>query len=92
MMRDKKHKIEAVALSYDAIKHSAPKIAAKGKGKVAENIIKIAQEQNIPIQADPTLVDLLSQLKINETIPEELYQVVAEIFAFIYKVDKKLDS
>ncbi|QOR68544.1 EscU/YscU/HrcU family type III secretion system export apparatus switch protein [Cytobacillus suaedae] len=91
MNEEKKQKLEAVALSYDSSKHFAPRLTAKGKGEVAENIIKIAKEQNIPIQDDPTLVELLSQLKINETIPEELYQVVAEIFAFIYKVDKKLD-
>lgn len=91
MNEEKKQQLEAVALSYDSLKHSAPRLTAKGKGKVAENIIKIAKEQNIPIQDDPTLVELLSQLKINETIPEELYQVVAEIFAFIYKVDRKID-
>ncbi|MDF0725203.1 EscU/YscU/HrcU family type III secretion system export apparatus switch protein [Cytobacillus sp. S13-E01] len=90
----KKNKIEplrAVALSYDKIK-PAPAIVAKGQGVIAENIIKLAREQNIPIQDDPTLVQLLSQLKINETIPEELYQAVAEIFAFIYKVDKKMNQ
>ncbi len=92
MNDEKKQSPMAIALSYDSTKHSAPRLTAKGKGVVAENIIKIAKEQNIPIQDDPTLVELLSQLKINETIPEELYQVVAEIFAFIYKVDKKLDK
>ncbi|MBE4908744.1 EscU/YscU/HrcU family type III secretion system export apparatus switch protein [Bacillus luteolus] len=89
---EKKQHPKAIALSYDSSIHSAPRLTAKGKGKVAENIIKIAKEQKIPIQDDPTLVELLSQLKINETIPDELYQVVAEIFAFIYKVDKKLDA
>jgi flagellar biosynthesis protein len=92
MNKENKHLTEAIALSYDSLKHSAPRVTAKGKGIVAENIIQIAKDQNIPIQDDPTLVELLSQLKINETIPEELYHVVAEIFAFIYKVDKNFDK
>ncbi|MFD1735800.1 FlhB-like flagellar biosynthesis protein [Bacillus salitolerans] len=84
-----KHKrAEAIALSYDNNKQSAPKVIAKGKGIIAENIIEKAIEHDVPIQEDPSLVEVLSQLQINETIPEELYQAVAEVFAFIYRVDK----
>ncbi|WP_246939989.1 EscU/YscU/HrcU family type III secretion system export apparatus switch protein [Bacillus pinisoli] len=81
---------EALALSYDPITNSAPKVVAKGKGLVAENIIQKAKENNIPIQEDTSLVELLSQLQINESIPEELYQAVAEVFAFVYRVDREL--
>ncbi|KQL54645.1 hypothetical protein AN964_14825 [Heyndrickxia shackletonii] len=80
---------EAIALSYQSEKHSAPVIAAKGKGFVADNIIEKAREHRIPIQEDPSLVQLLGTLDINETIPEELYEAVAEVFAFIYKVDQR---
>lgn len=83
---------EAVALSYDIAKDFAPKVVAKGKGEVADNIMEKAKEFNIPIQEDPTLVELLGQLEINETIPEELYQAVAEIFAFIYRIDKTMKN
>lgn len=87
----KREKIKsAVALSYDMEKDVAPIIKAKGKGFVAEQIIERAKENNIPIQEDPSLVELLSQLEINEAIPEELYEVVAEVFAFIYRIDKNL--
>ena len=82
----------AVALSYDMEKNSAPIIKAKGKGTVAEEIIQRAKEHNIPIQEDPSLVELLSQLEINESIPEELYEVVAEVFAFIYRIDKNIET
>jgi len=78
----------AVALTYKQNIENAPVVIAKGKGLVAENLIKKAQEHHIPIQEDPSLVSLLSQLDINESIPEELYQAVAEVFAFIYRVDK----
>ncbi|HJV31963.1 MAG TPA: EscU/YscU/HrcU family type III secretion system export apparatus switch protein [Bacillales bacterium] len=77
---------EAVALSYTP-DQDAPRVVAKGKGKVAENIIERAKENQVPIKEDPSLMNLLSDLKLNESIPEELYKVVAEVFAFIYKAD-----
>ncbi|MDQ0155999.1 EscU/YscU/HrcU family type III secretion system export apparatus switch protein [Robertmurraya andreesenii] len=80
---------EAVALSYDAGSYDAPKVVAKGKGMVAENILARAAEHQIPVQQDASLVELLGQLNINETIPEELYQAVAEVFAFVYKTNQR---
>ncbi|SFA41854.1 flagellar biosynthesis protein [Parageobacillus thermantarcticus] len=85
MKNDKK---QAVALSYDANIHEAPVVVAKGKGYVAEAIIDAAKQHGIPIQEDPSLVQLLSELEINEAIPEDLYRLVAEVFAFIYRLDK----
>lgn len=79
---------EAVALSFNPTESDAPKVLAKGKGLVAENILSKAKENDIPIQEDPNLVQLLGQLNVNESIPEELYQAVAEVFAFIYQLDK----
>ncbi|MFK2824980.1 EscU/YscU/HrcU family type III secretion system export apparatus switch protein [Bacillus sp. B190/17] len=80
---------QAAALSYRPDKSQAPALIAKGKGKIAENILEKAKEHNIPIQEDPSLVELLGKLEINESIPEELYQVVAEVFAFIYRLDQQ---
>ncbi|CRK82811.1 EscU/YscU/HrcU family type III secretion system export apparatus switch protein [Neobacillus massiliamazoniensis] len=80
---------KVVALSYDATIQSAPKVVAKGKGMVAANIIEKAKEHQLPIQEDASLVELLSQVQINETIPEQLYEAVAEVFAFIYNVDRQ---
>src|SRR5699024_1940741 len=81
---------KAVALRYDKEQGMAPKVVASGKGLSAESIIKRAKENNIPIQEDPTLVELLAELNINETIPEELFQAVAEVFAFISRSDKRI--
>lgn len=81
------NKREAIALSYQSEK-SAPEVVAKGKGYIAENILQAAKDHQIPVQEDASLVELLSELNINEQIPEELYHVVAEVFAFIYKVDQ----
>lgn len=82
---------QAAALSYEQ-GQQAPKVTAKGKGLVAHNIIDRAKEHNVPIIEDASLVELLTQLNINESIPEELYEAVAEVFAFVYQIDKKLHS
>jgi flagellar biosynthesis protein len=79
----------AVALGYNPSSQDAPKVVAKGKGLVAEQIIEKAMDHDIPIQEDPSLVEVLSQLELNERIPEELYQAVAEVFSFIYRLDKE---
>jgi len=80
---------EAIALSYTPSESTGPKVVAKGKGKIAENILQKATLYDVPIHEDPNLVQLLGQLDLNESIPEELYQAVAEVFAFIYHLDQK---
>lgn len=92
MTEQKHNRKEAVALSYDPIAGNAPKIVAKGKGKIAENILDKANEYQVPIQEDPTLVELLGQLEVDETIPEQLYQAVAEVFAYIYQMDREHEA
>ncbi|WP_449619366.1 EscU/YscU/HrcU family type III secretion system export apparatus switch protein [Robertmurraya sp. Marseille-Q9965] len=83
---------EAIALRYDSVKDEAPRVLAKGKGLVADNILEKALTHDVPIQEDASLVELLGKLNINETIPEELYQAVAEVFAFIYRTNKEVGS
>jgi len=80
---------EAVALKYDAAKDSAPKVSAKGRGAVAEKIIAIAKEKGIPMREDPDLVQSLMQLDWYEEIPVALYQVVAEVLAFAYRMNQE---
>ena len=78
---------KAVALKYDANVNSAPIVKSKGLGKVAEKIIQIAKENDIPIKEDPNLVELLIQIDLEAEIPPELYKVVAEILAFVYRIN-----
>ncbi|PLT30079.1 EscU/YscU/HrcU family type III secretion system export apparatus switch protein [Peribacillus deserti] len=80
---------EAIALGYDSERDGAPRVLAKGKGLVAERILETAKENNVPVQEDPSLSGLLTELELNQTIPEDLYQAVAEVFAFIYRIDKE---
>jgi flagellar biosynthesis protein len=90
-MEAKKHEFiqKAVALSYDETTNNAPKVVASGKGQIANNIIKIAQDNDLPIRKDEDLVELLSKLDINKEIPPNMYKAVAEIFSFIYDITKK---
>lgn len=80
---------KAVALKYDIEKDNAPSILAKGKGETASNIIKLANEHDIPIKKDEDLVELLSQIDIDKEIPGSMYKAVAEIFSFIYDLSNK---
>lgn len=80
---------KAVALRYQPYEDSAPRVTAKGTGKIAEEIIRLAEAHGIPIQEDASLVSVLTQLDLNEHIPEELFQAVAEILAFVYRADKQ---
>ncbi|MDQ0161720.1 EscU/YscU/HrcU family type III secretion system export apparatus switch protein [Bacillus alveayuensis] len=90
-MNEQKKK-KAVALKYDQQKDEAPIVAAKGSGRIAEEIIQLAEEHKIPVQKDEALLELLSEVDVNEKIPEELYKVVAELFAFIYRLDRDVKS
>ena len=83
----KKYTKKAVAIQYDRSKDSAPKVTAKGKGKVAHKIIELAKEHDIPIKNDPDLIEVLSSLEINEEIPSEIYVAVAELLAFVYSMN-----
>lgn len=79
---------KAAALQYDLANDLAPRILAKGQGKVAEKIVETAKEAQIPIVEDAALVSALLVLELGEEIPPELYQSVAKIMAFLYRLDK----
>lgn len=79
---------QAIALKYDEI--SAPKLTAKGQSDIAEQIIQLAREHNIPIYENSELVNILSKLELGDEIPETLYRVIAEIIAFAYYLQGKV--
>lgn len=76
----------ATALQYDPESDYAPRVVASGKGKVAEHILELARQNNVPIHDDPQLAAALSLLDVEQEIPPELYRVVAEVLAYIYRV------
>ena len=77
----------AVALGYEP-GDKAPRIIATGKGELAQKIIDRAKEVDIPLHKDDKLAKTLSKLEIGDTIPPELYEVVAEILVFVDAMDK----
>ncbi len=79
-------KEKAVALAYDNI--GAPRVVAKGEGEVAKRIIEIAESEGMPLQKDNLLVEALLQVELTKEIPPQLFQAVAEVLAFIYRLEK----
>lgn len=80
---------KAVALKYAPDQSKAPVLIAKGKGHIAEAILKKAVDNGVPIQEDSSLVEVLSKLDLDQEIPPELYNLVAEILSFIYRSDQR---
>ncbi len=80
---------DKVAVSIEYQGTDAPKVTAKGKGYIADEIIQKAKELGIPIQEDPALVGLLSQVELNHEIPEELYEAIVQVLIFAYQVSGK---
>ena len=76
-------------MTYNPEKDQAPRVTAIGKGYVADQIIALARSRNIPIHHDPFLADSLAEVDFGGYIPPDLYTVVAEILAFIYRINQK---
>ena len=77
----------AAALAYDPGGLEPPEIVAIGRGLSAEEIVRIAHLHDVPVHQDAGLVEALSKLEVGQTLPRELYAVVAEVLAFVYAVD-----
>ena len=80
---------KAVALKYKAYEDNAPKVIAKGKGEIAKKIIEKAKKYDVPIFCNETLAEILLNVKVNEEIPPKMYEVVVEVFVWLYKLEEK---
>ena len=78
---------KAAALKYDG--KNTPKLIAKGDGLVAQQIVSLAEENDVHIHYDPLLLNVLTQLELGDEIPETLYLAVAKIIAFAYYLQGK---
>lgn len=85
---DNKGKV-AAALGYQTQRDAAPRLLAKGRGLVADRIVEVAKEHERPIYKDERLAQQLQNLSLGDTIPPDLYEVVAEVLVFIASVDQK---
>lgn len=81
---------KAVALNYDDNNNFAPVIVASGMGYIAEKIVDVACQNNVPVYEDTSLATLLTQLELGQEIPEELYKTIVDIYVYFlnYSVDK----
>lgn len=80
---------KATALAYEPGQDKAPKVVASGKGDIAEKIIETARNADVPVYEDAHLADVLGTLKLGTEIPQELYEVVAEVLAFVSRMDEQ---
>lgn len=83
-------KKKAAAVRYDYGKDNAPRVVAKGRGKIAEKIVALAKAHEVPLVEDDNLVQMLEALDVDTRIPPELYQAVAEVLVFVYGLNRGL--
>ena len=79
----------AIALAY-APGDAAPRIVAKGRGLIADEIIRRAREHGVFVHESPELVTLLMQSNLDDRIPPQLYVAIAELLAWIYRLEQKV--
>lgn len=82
----------AVAVRYRQGEDPAPIVVAAGQGAIADRIIAIAEEHDIPLYRDPDLVEILSKVDLGRVIPPDLYRAIAEVLAFVYRMNQEYTS
>lgn len=87
MDKREKSSPQAVALQHEQRADSVPRIVAAGKGDLAQQIIAAAKAAGVDIVEDPDLLEVLGRIPVGEEIPAELFQAVAELLAFIYRMN-----
>lgn len=78
---------KAAALKYDG--ENSPTLVAKGDGQLAQQIVSLAEQNDVHVHYDPLLLDVLTRLELGDQIPETLYLAVAKIIAFAYYLQGK---
>ncbi|WP_338723836.1 EscU/YscU/HrcU family type III secretion system export apparatus switch protein [Devosia sp. XK-2] len=79
----------AVALHYEEGSREAPRVVAKGRGLVAEQIVALAQENGVVIETNPVLAEALSGVELDETIPIELYDAMAVVIGYVLRQTRR---
>jgi flagellar biosynthesis protein len=82
---------EAVALTYDAA-DGAPRVVAKGRGYLADEIIERARQAGVYVHESPELLSLLMQVDMDDRIPPQLYIAVAELLAWLYRIENGAET
>jgi len=80
----------AIALRHAPETGCAPFVVATGRGALARRLVELAAQHGVPVREDPDLAALLALVDLGDEIPAELYQAVAEVIAFVYRVNGEL--
>ena len=75
----------AVALDYERGSRNAPRVVAKGRGEIARRIVEIAAENDVVIEDNAALAEALAGVRLDDSIPLELYEAVAEVIGFVLR-------
>ena len=86
-LKKKPKRLTAIALEDRTLERDVPKISAAGRGKIAEQIIKLAEENGVRIREDSTLAEMLATIEIDSPIPSESFMAVAEILSYVYRAN-----
>ena len=78
---------EAVALRYSKDKEDAPRVVAKGRGFVAQQLLAVARRHAVPVYQNQAVTNLLMAVEMDREIPPDLYQAVANVLAYVYRMD-----
>lgn len=87
--RNEKNGLSAAVIRYEEGKDDAPTVVAHGKGSIASQIIALAKENDIPLQEDASLVGNLIDMDLGQSVPPQLYAVIAEILLMIEEIEKE---
>lgn len=87
----KNKRATAVAVTFEPDSPDLPRIAAAGRGKLAEQILQIAFDKGIKVREDPALADMLAKVELDSPIPSEAFLAVAEILSYVYKANGEPD-
>lgn len=89
MAETDKPRREAVAIRYDSNEDMAPKVVAKGAGLIADKILATAEKHTVPVYHNRTLTSMLMAVDLDREIPPAMYKAVAEVLAYVYRLDQK---
>jgi len=87
-----KRPLQTVALRYDQERDDVPRVVASGQGELAEQILAAARAAGVDIVSDPDLIEILGRVPVGTVIPAELFEVVAEILAFLYRLNGRYET
>lgn len=79
----------AVALEYEIGTREAPRVTAKGRGELAKRIVELAEENDVVVQSNAPLAEALAGVEVDDSIPFELYQAVAEVIGFVLRTSQR---